>query len=150
MASVKLGVIKIVKKGQHYALDLNQEQKEQCQHLFDLCFNKKGGYVRAEFKTPAKQRSTGKNSQNSHLNGHIQQICEDTGNSFDIVKLAVKEQALDRGYPMLLDKEGVPQVGLFNIRLGISEADSTVEECKILIDAVHLLAAEYDIRLRED
>ena len=150
MASVKLGVIKIVKKGQHYALDLNQEQKEQCQGLFDICFNKKGGYVRAEFKTPAKQRSTGKNSQGNHFNGHVQQICEDTGNEFAIVKLVAKEKALDMGYPMKLDKQGQPMTGMLDIRLGISEADSTVEECKILIDAVHLLAAEYDIRLRED
>lgn len=147
MASVKLGVVQLKKQGHHFALDLNDEQKQQCQTLFDICFNKKGGYVRVEFKTPARQRTTGKNSQNAHLNGHIQQICEDTGNGFDIVKSVVKDRAIEMGYPML---DGICKYNMIGLKMGQSEADASIEECAILIDAVHILADELNIRLKEN
>jgi hypothetical protein len=146
LASVKLGVVKLKKVGLHFGLDLNDNQKQQCQNLFDICVNKKGGYVRVEFKTPAKQRSTGANSQNAHLNGHIQQLCEETGNKFDIVKEVVKDRAIEMGYPML---DGVLKYNMIGLKMGQSESDSSVEECKILIDAVHIIADEMEFKLRE-
>lgn len=150
MSKVELGVVKLIEKQGHYALDLSENQKQQCQDLFKKCAVKHNYYCRVKFSTPKRLRSTGKNSQNAHLNGHIQQICEDTGNEFDLIKLAVKERAIDMGYPMLLDSNGNPKIGLYGIRLAQSESDSSTEECKILIDAVHLIASEMGICLREE
>lgn len=150
MANVKLGVVKLKKQGQHYALDLNEPQKQQCQELFSLCDKLHNGYIRVEFKSPSKLRSTGKNSQNTHLNGHIQQICEDTGNDFYDVKIKVKEMAISRGYPILYDENGVPKTNLYGVILGISEADCDTYQCKLLIDCVHQLASELDIILKEN
>lgn len=146
MKNVELGVVKLVKKGQHYALDLQDNQKQLCQNLFEYCFNKKGGYLRVDFKVPRKKRSTGKNSQNSHLNGHIQQLAEDTGNSFDIVKAVVKDRAIDMGYPML---DGILQYDMMGLKKGQSETDCDTIECNILIESVHILSAEYGCILKE-
>lgn len=150
MAKLELGVVRLVKNGIHYGLALTDRQKQLCQNHFKICDDKHNGYIKVTFSTPRKIRSTGKNSQNAHLNGHIQQICEDTGNEFDLVKLAVKEKAIDMGYPMLLDSNGNTKRGFYGIRLAQSEADASVEECKILIDSVHLMAAELCITLREE
>lgn len=94
---------------------------------------------------PHRPRSTGRASQNHHLNGHIQQICQETGNDFADVKLYVKHLAIRRGYPV---KDGV-----VSLRTGdpvpISESDASAEDCTLLIDEVHQLAAELNIQLRE-
>lgn len=102
------------------------------------------GYVKVVVSTPARSRTTGEGSQNHHLNGHIQFICQETGNDFDDVKKYVKQMAVSMGYPMLM-KDGVPVLDMWGSPLGISEADSTVEECAILIEAVHRLASELGI-----
>lgn len=150
MAKVELGVVKLIQKGRHYALDLNEQQKSICQNLFSLCAKKHNYYVRVKFSTPARARSTGYKSQNTHLNGHCQQIAEDTGNDFALVKLCVKEKAIDMGYPMLYDDNGNPKVGMHGIRLAQSESDASTVECKILIEAAHLIAAEYGVNLIEE
>jgi hypothetical protein len=150
MPKVELGVVKLIKQGQHYALALTEQQKQVCQNLFAICDKKHNLYCRVEFSTPKRKRTTGEHSQNAHLNGHIQQISEETGNPFDLVKLMVKEQAIDMGYPMLLNSNGEPVTGLYGIRLAISESEASIEECKLLIDSVHLIAGELDIILREE
>lgn len=151
MSKLELGVIKLKNQtSNRLTLDLNMNQKELCQNIFKECVEKHGGYIRVTFQSPAKMRTTGPKSQNRHLNGHIQQICEDTGNEFDLVKLAVKERAIDMGYPMLYNSNGQPRTGLFGIRLAMSESDATIEQCSLLIKAVHLFAAEAGIVLRED
>ncbi|MGB3465650.1 MAG: hypothetical protein WBA74_10280 [Cyclobacteriaceae bacterium] len=149
MAKLELGVVhlKSKTKSKGYTLDLNINQKDLCQSIFNKCVKDHGGYIRVTFSTPMKSRTTG---QNRHLNGHIQQICEDTGNSFELVKLAVKEIAIDMGYPMLLDVNGNPVIGMFGIRMAQSESDSSTLECALLIDAVHLMADELNIKLKED
>ena len=150
MAKLELGVVKLKNQTSNtYTLNLSQNQKDLCQEMFKNCVDKYGGNIRVVFQTPKRLRSTGERSQNRHLNGHIQQICEDTGNEFDLVKLAVKERAIDMGYPMIYDKNGEPKKGLFGIRLAKSESEATIEECTLLINAVHLFAAEAGIYLRE-
>ena len=89
---------------------------------------------------PRKLRTTGERSQNHHLNGHIQQICIETGNDFAAVKAVIKQMAVSMGYPFRTFRGMV---------IPYSEAESSVQECAILIEAVHMLAAELGINLKE-
>ena len=96
-----------------------------------------------------KARSTGYKSQNHHLNGHIQQIAMCTGQPFEDIKKYIKQKAIGMGYPMLMrfDK---PVTDLWGNPLGISESDSTVEQCALLIECAHQLATDLDIILQEE
>jgi len=89
---------------------------------------------------PRKLRTTGERSQNHHLNGHIQQICIETGNDFAAVKAVIKQMAVSMGYPFRTFRGMV---------IPYSEAESSVQECAMLIEAVHRLAAEEGILLKE-
>jgi len=93
-----------------------------------------------KISTPRKLRTTGEYSQNHHLNGHIQTICEETGNDFDTIKAIVKQMAVSMGYPFRTYK---------NMIIPYSEAESSTTEYAILIEAVHRLAAEEGIQLVE-
>ena len=105
-----------------------------------------------------KPRTTGKNSQSHHLNGHIQQICIETGNDFADVKKVIKQKAIKRGYPILLIKTGVdklgkdimkPKLDLWGNEQGISETEADTVECGHLIDESHQIASEFGIVLNE-
>lgn len=99
---------------------------------------------------PRRRRTTGRRSQNARINGHIQVIAAATGNDFDDVKMYVKQRAVSMGYPMLLDEDGNVVVSMLNgSPLGQSESDCSVEEAKILIEQIHLLAASIPVILPE-
>ena len=91
---------------------------------------------------PRKPRSTGPFSQSHHFNGHIQQICIHTGDSFDDCKMHVKREAVGMGYPMHTDSFGnmVPN----------SESEASTDECAILIEAAHMVASDLGVILREE
>lgn len=109
----------------------------------------KTGMVHVLVETPKRRRTTGAGSQNAHLNGHIQQICEVTGNDFGDVKKYVKQMAIPMGYPML-KRRGIPVYDLWGQPVGISERDCDSAQCGFLIDCVHRLAAELGIVLKEN
>lgn len=92
-------------------------------------------------QNPKKPRTTGEGSQNHHLNGHIMQICQETGNSYKIVKDGVKMTAVQYlGYPYkTIGRQIVP----------MPESESSTEECAKLIEAAHILAGELGIVLKE-
>ena len=95
-----------------------------------------------EFKKWYRKRTTGRDSQNHHINGHIQQICQQTGNSFSAVKERMKVLAIDRGYPIetLPDGSVMPK----------SEAEINTIEAGYLIDSIHQFADEWKIKLTEN
>ena len=107
------------------------------------------GFVTITISLPHKPRSTGYRSQNHHLNGHIQQIASETGNPSEVIKLEAKVRAVDMEYPMLIREDGSVQKDLWGRIMGISEADSSTEECAILIEATHMIASELGIILKE-
>ena len=118
---------------------------------FVLFALKKTPYVTLTVETPKKPRSTGDGSQNHHLNGHIRQISEETGNEPEVVKLEVKYRAVVfLGYPIEKRPDGSDSTDIWGRPKGISESDSSVEECAKLIEIVHVLASELGIILRED
>jgi hypothetical protein len=125
--------------------------REKSFQLIDKCIEKHAGYGRVEIATPRRIRTTGKFSQNHHLNGHITQICNETGNDFEQIKLYIKRKAMGMGFPPKVDLDGNIIYSLVDGEaLPQSEADSTVEECAILIEAAHIVAGEAGIILIEE
>ena len=110
-------------------------------HELRKCRDKHNDYVLVTLQPPKRPRTTGKDSQNHHLNGHIMQICAETGNDYDAVKDAVKMLAVSTmGYPYkTIGGQIVPQ----------RERDASVDECALLIEAAHILAADLGIILQE-
>ncbi len=111
--------------------------------FYSLCQSiPRGAIWRMEFSRHYPKRSTGPKSQNHRINGFIQQICEQTHNSFSAVKERMKELAVDRGYPFETLPDGSIQPK--------SEADINTQEASWLIDTIEQFAAEWGIKLREE
>lgn len=105
------------------------------------CRDKHNDFVLVTLQPPKRLRTTGEDSQNHHLNGHIMQICNKTGNDYESVKNAVKMIAVENmGYPYnTIGGHVIPQ----------RERDCSTDECAKLIEAAHLLAADLGIILQE-
>ena len=110
-------------------------------HELRKCRDKYNDFVLVTLQPPKKPRTTGEGSQNHHLNGHIMQICNETGNSYDVIKYCVKMIAVEQmGYPYkTIAGHIVPQ----------PESESSTDECALLIEAAHILAAQLSIILQE-
>ncbi len=109
--------------------------------LVELCNSKYSGYIKLDMQPPYKPRSTGAYSQNHHLNGHIMQICNLTGNSYEAIKYCIKMLAVEEmGYPYEeVDGHIFPK----------GERDCDTDECAKLIEASHVWAAHHGIELEE-
>lgn len=94
------------------------------------CRDKHNDYVLVTIQPPKRPRTTGAYSQNHHLNGHIMQICNETGNSYEAVKNAVKMIAVEQMEYPYTDFHGVitPK----------PESECSSEECAKLIEASHI------------
>ena len=103
--------------------------------------SKKASQVYVKIGYPRKPRTTGDKSQNHHLNGHIQQICQETGDEFDDVKMEIKRRAIKRGYPTRTDS--------FRNVIAESEGNASTVECGYLIEEAHDVAAFCNVKLRE-
>ena len=110
-------------------------------HELTKCRDKYNDYVLVTMQPPKRPRTTGPESQNHHLNGHIMQIVNETGNSYEVVKYCVKMIAVEQmGYPSrTIAGHIIPQ----------PESESSTDECALLIEAAHILAAESGIILIE-
>jgi hypothetical protein len=107
-------------------------------------------YYHIKISTPKKPRTTGEKSQNHHINGHAQQIAMETGQPFEDVKRYAKQIAITMGYPILEDEGGDSVLDFWGNVQGISEMDCSTEDAAILIEALHMIAAEMEIRLVEE
>lgn len=117
--------------------------------IVDEARKKHGGFLQVIISLPVHLRSTGYKSQNHFINGAIQQICEETGNDFDDVKMYVKQKAFRRGYPMKRDKNGNIIYSLIDGQpIPESEAKISTVEAGYLIDEIIQLAAELGIVLK--
>ena len=115
--------------------------RENIKRELAKCRDKNNGYVLVTLQPPKRPRTTGADSQNHHLSGHIMAICNETGNDYDSVKDAVKMIAVENmGYPYkTIGGRIVPQ----------RERECSVEDCAKLIEAAHILAADLGIILQE-
>ena len=127
----------------HIAFDLPQDAgaREAIRRELERCRDKNNDYVLVTMQPPKRPRTTGKESQNHHLNGHIMQICNETGNDYDTIKYCVKMLAVEQmGYPYkTIAGHILPQ----------PESQSSTDECAKLIEAAHVLAAKLSIILQE-
>lgn len=127
----------------HIAFDLPQDAgaREAIRRELERCRDKNNDYVLLTMQPPKRPRTTGEGSQNHHLNGHIMQICNETGNDYDTIKYCVKMLAVEQmGYPYkTVAGHILPQ----------PESQSSTDECAKLIEAAHILAAQLSIILQE-
>ena len=130
----------------HYQLE--QEAKKRKVDIDDM-------EMLITIESPFRPRTTGVGSQNRAINGIIQQICQDTGQDFQSTKEYIKSKAVEMGYPMLTRKRmqggqvvEEPILDWYGNPRGISEADSSVEQCAILIECAIMLASELGITVK--
>ena len=110
-------------------------------HELRKCRDKHNDYVLVTLQPPKHPRTTGEHSQNHHLNGHIMQICNETKNSYNAVKDEIKRIATEEmGYPYEEINGHIHPIG---------ESESSTDECALLIEAAHVLAADLGIILQE-
>ncbi len=109
--------------------------------LLEYCNNKRGGYMRIQLSPPFKHRSTGEKSQGNHINGHVQQIANETGEDFDILKTEAKRKAIKRGYPI--------RTNIFGEAVPLSETEIDSEQAGFLIESLHEIADFLGIKLNE-
>ena len=132
--------MRVTADGDFLRVDLpeNEGAREAVRREVAKC-GKSGGYALMTLQPPKKPRTTGEASQNHMLNGNIMQICQETGNDYDTVKLAVKMIAVENmGYPYkTVAGQIIPQ----------GERYSSTDECAKLIEASFMLAADLGIIL---
>ena len=116
--------------------------REALKRELTKCRDKHNDYVLVTIAAPKRPRTTGDGSQNHHLNGHIMQICADTGNDYESVKNAVKMLAVEQ--------MSYPYTDFHGVITPKGESESSTDECAKLIEAAHLLAADLGIILREE
>lgn len=118
--------------------------------LVDNVNKKYNGFIRCQFSPPYKPRTTGKASQNHRINGFLMQICEETGNDFDDLKMYCKKRAIRRGYPVKVDGQGYPIISLETGEY-IPESERNIDtlQASYLIEEIEQLASEYGIILTE-
>ena len=124
-----------------FELPTDPSQRQAIKRELTKCREKNNDYVLVTMQPPKRPRTTGEDSQNHHLNGHIMQICNETGNDYDAVKQAMKMIAVEN--------MGFPYRTIAGHILPQRERDCSTDECAKLIEAAHLLAAELSIILQE-
>ena len=66
------------------------DKKEQLAKTVERAKKSHGGFISITIATPKNARTTGEKSQSHHLNGHIQQIAEETGDALRSCKARSK------------------------------------------------------------
>ena len=98
---VQLVLKRVFEKGRvSFELPTEPEYREALARELGKIKDKYHDYALVTIQPPKRPRTTGAESQNHHLNGHIMQICNETGNDYDTVKNCVKMLAVEEmGYP---------------------------------------------------
>lgn len=117
------------------------DRRDEWTQLIKLPAIEKSQQLYVKLGKPRKPRTTGWKSQNHHFNGHIQQFCQCSGDSFDEVKLHIKREAVSMGYPVKHTSWGTV--------VPISESDASTVECGYLIDTIHRVASDFGYTLKE-
>lgn len=89
-----------------------------------------------------RPRTTGPQSQNNHLHGHERQIAAATGNSMEAIDFYIMGRAMNEyDYPVEYVRE-IPQP--------LPQVSANTQQFGTLIEMAHRLAADLDIKLREE
>ena len=106
-------------------------------------------YFSLVLDTPKKPRTTGERSQNTHFNGHCREVAEELGIDLEHVRYKAKCVAMAMGYPEKRTPEGNVVLDLDDQVVPMPEREANTAEAAILIEAIHLIAAEMGIFLKE-
>ena len=140
--SVQVVLKRVFYKG-HVCFELPAEPEYVAAIVNELkkCRDKHNDYALVTIQPPKRPRTTGEGSQNHHLNGHIMQLCQYTGYTYDEIKYCIKMIAVEQfGYPFTnVDGYVIPQ----------GEHECSTEDCAKLIEAAHFMAAEFGVILKE-
>lgn len=143
MGGVTFTLKRVFNKGYlQFELPAGIEAREALKELLTACRDKNNDYVTVNLSRPRKPRTTGPGSQNHHLNGHIMQLCQETGNDYDTIKYCVKMTAVEQ--------LGFPYTEVAGHIIPKAERETSTEECAKLIEAAHIMAANLGLILRED
>lgn len=134
--------IEFIVKVQNGGIKIPDKIRPIYNELLKYCEEKRGGNIKVILSPPHKPRTTGERSQNNHINGHCQQICNETGEDFDVIKMYAKKKAVKYGYPIKTD--------IFGAAMPVSETEINTTEAGYLIDALHEMAAFLEVRLKEN
>lgn len=143
MAEIKITLKRLNEKGRIcFEAPREPDLQAALRNVLRVCRDKHNDYVSVTFRPPYKPRTTGKGSQNHHLNGHIMQICNETGNDHETIKYCIKMIAVEQlGYSFeTVAGHVIPK----------PERECDTEECGKLIEAAHILAAQIGLILREE
>ena len=131
----------IIIKASEKGLSIPDDYKPTFHSIIDYCKEHRNGYLRLVISTPYKHRSTGEKSQNHHINGHVTQISNFTGEDFDIIKMEAKRRAIKRGYPTYID--------IFGNTIPVSESEIDSTQAGYLIEELHMIADFLSLILKE-
>lgn len=102
---------------------------------------RKARQLYVKLAAPRRPRTTGKRSQNTHIHGHAQQIAEYTGDYVEDVINEAKRRAVASGYPT--------RANSFGHIVPISEREASTLEAGMVIDELHHIASDLDVKLKE-
>jgi len=128
-------------------LMLTDAQKLQVRNLLS---KQKAPYLQVTFQAPFRPRSTGRGSQSAKFHAIVAQICVQTQDEFDRLKMELKQKAIARGWPFDVVHYKTPEGVLVEMAIAQSEARASVEQESILIDVAEQDAAEKGVVLTEE
>ena len=130
---IQLVLKRVFEKGRvSFELPTEPEYREALARELGKIRDKHHDYALVTIQPPKRPRTTGAESQNHHLNGHIMQICNETGNDYETVKNCVKMLAVE--------EMGYPYTELNGVITPQPEHLCSTAECAKLIEAAHVLA----------
>lgn len=128
------------------AQEVTIEIPEQCRAAWQALAGKpnvqKSKQIYVKLAPVRKPRTTGWKSQNKHIHGHAQQIAEYTGDYKEDVINEAKRRAVTHGYPV--------RENSFGAIVPVSERDISTVEAGYLIEELHHIASDLDVRLVEN
>lgn len=118
------------------------EYRLVAQEARNLC----GGLVTVTVIPKPRART---NNENSYLHVLLKRLSAMTGIEMEQVKEYVKSRAVAIGYPPKLDETGRPLRAESGDAMGKDSHLATVDECRLLIEACHIVASEMGFALEE-
>lgn len=113
--------------------------------VLSKCRDEHNDNVVLTISTPKNKRTL---KQNSLFHVYCQKIHDYTGQGIESIKMYCKQQATERGYPVVRDELGEILIDIATEKpLPISSRDATTSDLSLLIDEIQLLAADLGIPL---
>jgi hypothetical protein len=134
----------------NYGFRIPPEDRKQYNAMLDKCMKARNGWATVKISMPRRYKSTGKNSQNSHFHVHCAQVAEELGYTAAYMKEWAKSTAVDLGYPQAQNDKGEKLFDRHGDPLGMTFGNASTEEASYCIEAIHRLAIDLNIKLREE